>query len=217
MSLSSIPPKYQCDLKFDYNIEEILQIQTVQIVSIGQKWWDACVIYAKNHNVAKDSFVWHAASIILIGLQWSLKYYIGCLTPKFRIFSVPEYCKNILLFGKKVERLPKNGNFEQKYDCWRVLAEPGTFSQARPLPIRPNIAFCFRMFNILVTNMKEIDAVDHWTMWEYFGQKLFSTKVEINLKSQLEKTLALRQKILQQEQKGAGSKKGQQSHFQEKI
>ena len=65
--------------------------------------------------------------------------------------------------------------------------------------------------------MKEIDAVDHWTMWEYFGQMLFSTKVEINLKSQLEKTLALRQKILQQEQKGAGSKKGQQSHFQEKI
>ena len=54
-------------------------------------------------------------------------------------------------------------------------------------------------------------------MWEYFGQKLFSTKVEINLKSQLEKTLALRQKILQQEQKGAESKKGQQSHFQEKI
>ena len=124
MSLSSIPPKYQCDLKFDYNIDingyhdEILQIQTVQIVSMGQKWWDACVIYAKNHNVAKDSFVWHAASIILIGLQWSLKYYIGCLTPKFRIFSVQKYYKNILLFGEKVERLPKKGNFEQKYDCW---------------------------------------------------------------------------------------------------
>ena len=33
----------------------------------------------------------------------------------------------------------------------------------------------------------------------------------------MEKTLALRQKLLQQEQKGAGSKKGQESHFQEKT
>ena len=114
------------------------------------------VVYAKNHNVAKDSFLWHVASTILIGLQWSSKYYIGCLTPKFRIFSVHKYCTNILLFGEKVELLPKKGNFEQKYDCWRVLAEPGTFSQARPLPIRPNITFCFRMFNILVTNTKEV-------------------------------------------------------------